>query len=32
VNYAKTQQYMNLEDGYVHVFLEPGEATVLTVR
>lgn len=32
VNYVKTQQYMNLEDGYVHVFLEPGEATVLTVR
>jgi len=31
-NYTKTHRYMNLEDGYVHTFLEPGEATILTLR
>jgi len=31
-NYTKTHRYMNLEDGYVHAFLEPGEATILTLR
>jgi hypothetical protein len=31
-DYRKTNRYLNMDNGYIHIFLEPGEATILTIR